>query len=92
MSDEPEDSEMRDGAEIDPGEPIAALAGFEHDTSSGFVVRVRHTIQRRTTLGQLTSFSASMPLVVLREFWLILIKGLNPIDMRKGSSNEGKPS
>jgi hypothetical protein len=63
---------MRDDEEIDPGEPIAALAKFEHDTSSRLVVRVRRTIQRRTTVGQLTSFSAEMPLVVLREFWLIL--------------------
>ena len=35
MRDSP--SEKQDGEEIDPGEPIAALAGFEHDTSSRFL-------------------------------------------------------
>jgi hypothetical protein len=90
MSDEPEDSEMRDDEEIDPGEPIAALAKFEHDTSSHLVVRVRRTIQRRTTVGQLTSFSAETPLVVLRELWLILIDRVNPIGMRKDPSHEAE--
>jgi len=61
MSDEHEDSVMRDEEDIDPGEPIAALAKFEHDTSSRLVGRVRRTIRRRTAVGQLTSFSAEAP-------------------------------
>ena len=79
----PEDAEMRDDEEIDPVEPIAALAKFEHDTSSRLVVRVRQTIQRRTTVGQLTTFSAEMPLAVLRELWVILVGQLDPTGMRK---------
>ena len=62
---------MRVGEEIDPGEPIAELAHFEQDISSDLIVRTRRAIQRRTVVGQLTSFAATMPLVVLREFWLV---------------------
>jgi hypothetical protein len=92
MSDDPEDSEMQDSGEIDPGEPIAALAGFEHDTTNDLVVRSRHTIQLRTTVGQLTSFSVSTPLVVLRELWLILGNQLDPVGTRKDASHGGKTS
>jgi hypothetical protein len=92
MSDEPEDSEMREDEEIDPGEPIAALAKLEHDTSSLLIGRVLRTIQRRTAIGQLTSFSAEAPVVVLKEFWLILINQLNPISMGKDASHGAKTS
>ena len=57
--------------EIDPGEPIAALAQFEQDTSSDLIGRTRRTIQRRTVVAQLTSFAATMPIIVFREFWLV---------------------
>jgi hypothetical protein len=92
MSDDPEDSEMEGGGEIDPGEPIAALAGFEHDASSDLVVRIRHTIQLRTAVGQLTSFSVNTPLVVLRELWLILGDQLDPIGTRKDAGHEAETS
>jgi hypothetical protein len=87
-----EDAEMGDDEEIDPGEPIAALAKFEHDTSSRLVARVRQTIQRRTTVGQLTTFSAEMPLAVLREFWVILAGQLDPTGMRKDSRHGAETS
>jgi hypothetical protein len=83
MSNEPADSEMRDGEEVDPGEPIAALAAFEHHTSSGLLPRVRWAIQRRTTVAQLVSFAAGAPSLVLRELWLILNEQLNPKGARK---------
>jgi hypothetical protein len=83
MNHEPEDSGIRSAEEIDTGEPIAALAQFEHDTSSDLIVRVRRTIQRRTTVGQLTYFATSTPLVVLKEFWLLLNRQLEPVDTRK---------
>jgi hypothetical protein len=86
MSDEPVDSALH-GEDTDPGEPLAALADFEDDTSSGLLARVRRTIQRRTTAAQLTSFSSSVLLVVLREFWLILIGQLNQPHPRKDTSN-----
>jgi hypothetical protein len=72
MSDNPRNEKMGVGEEIDPGEPIAALAQFEEDISSDMIVRTRRAIQRRTVVGQLTSFAATMPLVVLREFWQVL--------------------
>lgn len=81
MSEEP----LRDRAadELDMGEPVAELAAFEHDTSAGLLVRIRRAIQRRTAVAQLTSFSAGVPLLVLREFWLILMEQLNPNSVRK---------
>jgi hypothetical protein len=91
MSDKSQDSAIGDAEGIDPGEPIRALAGFERDASSGLVTRIRRTIQRRATAGQLASFSLSIPLVVLSEFWFILINRPNPMDTRKDASHGEKP-
>ncbi len=68
------DPERNDAEEVDPGEPIAALAGFEHDVSTGLLGRIRRTIGRRTTAAQVTLFALDMPFVVLREFWLIVME------------------
>ena len=70
-------------AEIDPGEPVAQLAGFEQATSTGLLGRIRRSIQRRSTVAQLTTFSASVPLVVLKEFWLILVGQFGQKNARK---------
>jgi hypothetical protein len=86
MSDGPAESEMQDGGEVDPGEPIAVLAEFEHEASTDLLTRIRRTIQRRTAAGQLMSFSWSAPLMVLKEFWLILIEQLNP----KNTGKDGR--
>jgi hypothetical protein len=69
--------------EIDPGEPVPQLAKFEYETSPGLMSRIRRAIHRRSAVAQLTSFSASIPLVVLKEFWLILIELLGPKAARK---------
>jgi hypothetical protein len=61
------------GEEVDAGEPITQLAGFEHDVSARFMSRIRQAIQRRTTAAQFTSFALDLPLVVLKEFWLMLM-------------------
>jgi hypothetical protein len=74
---------MQDNDEVDPGEPVAELARFEQDASASLLVRIRRAIQRRTAVAQLTSFSASVPLVVLKEFWLMLIGQLGAKDIRK---------
>jgi hypothetical protein len=66
--------------QVDPGEPVAELAGFEHDVSARFMSRIRHAIQRRTTAAQLTSFAFDLPLVVLKELWLIMV---GQLDSRK---------
>jgi hypothetical protein len=91
MSEEPL-GEGQGGQEVDMGEPIAELAAFEHDASAALLVRIRRAIQRRTAVGQLTSFSASVPLMVLREFWLILIEQLNPNGVRKDGRRGEKTS
>ena len=91
MSEEPPGGEQGRG-EVDMGEPVAELAAFEHDASADLLVRIRRAIQRRTSVAQLTSFSASVPLLVLREFWLILIEQLNPNSVRKDGRRGEKTS
>jgi hypothetical protein len=71
------------GEEIDPGEPVAELAGFEHDVSARFMSRIRHAIQRRTTGAQLTSFAFDLPLVVLKELWLMLVGQIDSMKIEK---------
>jgi hypothetical protein len=90
MSAERAGSDPEDGEQADPGEPIAALAEFEHDASTGLVARIRRTIQRRTTAAQLTSFSWSVPSLVLREFWLMLIDQFSPKSAGKDGGHGGK--
>jgi hypothetical protein len=85
MSDEPPDQVGDDGTdtEIDLGQPIRQLARFEHEASPGLLLRIRRAIHRRTAVAQLTSFSASVPLVILKEFWLLLIGQLGQKSARK---------
>jgi hypothetical protein len=90
MSDKPEHSETGVDEEVDPGEPISALAGLECDASSGLVLRILRSIEHRTTVGQLASFSLSVLLVVLREFWSILIHAPNRIGIRKDANHGEK--
>jgi hypothetical protein len=92
MNNKREDSRVRDTEEIDPGEPIAALARFEHDVSSGLARRIRHTVQWRTNVSQLASFSAAIPLLVLRELWSVLISRPYPKDIRKEDGDGSETS
>ena len=71
------------GEEIDPGEPVTELAGFEHDVSARFMSRIRHAIQRRTTAAQFTSFAFDLPLVVLKELWLMIVGQLDSMKVEK---------
>jgi hypothetical protein len=73
------------GEDIDPGQPVAELAGFEHDVSARFMSRIRHAIQRRTTAAQLTSFAFDLPLVVLKELWLMLVGQFDSVKVEKDS-------
>jgi hypothetical protein len=66
-----------DADDVDPGQPIAELAGFEYDVSVSLLDRIRRTIRRRTTAAQVTSFAFDMPFVVLKEFWLIVMELFN---------------
>jgi hypothetical protein len=91
MSNESEDPAIRDFKEIDPGEPLSELGAFEHVASSRLLVRIRHAIQRRRTVGQLASFSVNIPLVLLREFWSIVTNRSVPTGIRKENSYGEKP-
>ena len=79
-----------DGEEVDPGEPVTELAAFEHDVSATLISRVRHAIQRRTTAAQFTSFAFHLPLVVLKELWLLMVGQLNSKNVEKDARNERK--
>jgi hypothetical protein len=71
------------GEEFDPGEPVTELAGFEHDVSARLMSRIRHAIQRRTTAAQFTSFALDLPLVIFKEFWLMLVGQLDSMKVEK---------
>ena len=87
MTDEAAKSESEAGEEVDPGEPIAMLAGFQAATPGGLLLRVRRAIHRRTTVGQLASFVGGAPAVVLRELWLFLNEQLDPRGPRKDDNH-----
>jgi hypothetical protein len=84
MSDEPANSVWSDGQEIDPGEPVGLLTGFEHETSPTFLTRIRRTIHRRTAASQIASFSWNVPSVVLLELWTSLMELLHLRGVQKG--------
>lgn len=81
------DRSSTDAAEnIDPGLPIAELAGFEHDVSIGLLDRVRHAIGRRTFAAQITTFALATPTMILKEFWLVVIGLFDPQETRKDNT------
>ena len=71
------------GHDVDPGEPIEGLVGFEHDASVDFLSRVRRAIHRRTTVAQVASFTWNVPFLVFIEFWTTLVDHLLPKSPRK---------
>jgi hypothetical protein len=75
---------MQDADEIDPGEPLQALANLEQGASRNLVVQIRRSIQRRTTVGQLAVFSVCIPILMLKEFLSVLITRPDPRNARKG--------
>lgn len=84
MSNGPENPNLGDGEEVDPGAPIAALSGFEYPASSGFLSLLRRKIHRRTTTAQVASFSWHIPGMVLLELCRILIQLLQVKHTSKG--------
>jgi hypothetical protein len=90
MSNGAADPSMHGGEEVDPGEPVTELAAFEHDVSTRLISRIRHTIQRRTTAAQFTSFAFHLPLVVLKELWLVMVGQFNLQKVEKEARNERK--
>lgn len=68
-----DDSATRRGDdETDPGAPVDILAGFEYAPSPTFLGRVRRSIYRRSAVSQVASFSWNAPLLIFREFWIVL--------------------
>ena len=78
MSDDPATRDSADDKEIDPGQPIDMLSGFEYETSTTLLDRIRRAIHRRTAISQIASFSWTVPFIVLLEFWLALADTLFP--------------
>ena len=83
---------MHGGEEVDPGQPVTELAAFEHEVSARLISRIRHAIQRRTTAAQLTSFAFHLPLVLLKELWLMMMGQFDSKSVGKDDENEGKAS
>jgi len=73
MSEDPKRGNSGDTTDIELGEPIKELAGFEHETSEAFLAIVRSKIQRRSTVSQVASFTWNVPRWILTEFWNALI-------------------
>jgi hypothetical protein len=92
MSDGAMDPHVPGGEDVDPGEPITELAGFEHDVSSALLSRIRRAIQRRTAASQLTSFAFYLPMVLLKELWLMMMSQFESKRVGKDAGNEGKAS
>jgi hypothetical protein len=90
--DPPQPTRMQDADEIDPGEPLQALANFEQEASRNLIMHIRRSIQRRTTVGQLAAFSVRIPLLMLKEFLSILITRPDPKNARKGGTHGDKAS
>lgn len=84
MSDNTTNSELRGNDDVDPGEPIAVLAGYEQGASGGFLTRIRRRIQRRTTASQLALFWWEVPSLVLVEFLRIVMELSGNPDAQKG--------
>ncbi len=80
------------GDDVDPGEPIKELASFEHDVSARLISSIRGAIQSRTTGAHLTSFAFHLPMVLFKEFWLMMMVPFNSKKVNKDAGNEGKAS
>ncbi len=74
MSDPPIELGIDGEEEGDPGEPIAALAGFQENASPTLLGSVRRNIYRRSAISHIASFSWNIPKLVLTEFWKFLLQ------------------
>ena len=51
--------------------------------SARLMNRIRQAIQRRTTAAQFTSFAFDLPLVVLKELWLMMVGQFDSMKVEK---------
>jgi hypothetical protein len=70
--------------DIDPGEPVAQLAGWEEESSELFLNLVRRKIYRRSATSHFACFTWDVPGMLLREFLEFLVHLLNPSRASKG--------
>lgn len=74
------------GADLDTGEPIAALAALRVAPRVGFLERIRRAIHRRQLASEVVDFSWASPVAVFMQFIAMLFEGLGP---RKGGPRHG---
>jgi hypothetical protein len=73
-------------AEVETGEPIAALADLTRQPSPNFVSRVRRKVERRTVTGQFLSLAWHLPASVLMEVVKMIFESFGPRKDRIGGS------
>lgn len=80
----PDDSLV--AADVDTGEPIAALAALRVAPRVGFLDRIRRAIHRRRLTSEVVDFSWSSPVEVFMQFIAMLFEGFGP---RQGGPRHG---
>ncbi|HTZ59293.1 MAG TPA: hypothetical protein VMB49_14395 [Acidobacteriaceae bacterium] len=80
---EPDGPAMPPDEEVDPGSPVIELATYDQDVSSQLMTRVRRAIYRRATAAQFATFAFHLPVLVFKEFWLMIVEQMD-------SRNAGK--
>lgn len=86
-SETPGDSIASDPAiDVDPGEPIAELAGLGIQPRATFVDRIRRRIGRRVLAADVIDFSTASPFGVFVEFLALLFEGLGGRNRRNGGT------
>ena len=85
MSEDNQDPAVTQPGDEENDEPIAELRDLEHETSPGFLSRVRKRIYRRTAVSQVATFSWHLPKVILVEMAGMLVHILSALGSRKGT-------
>lgn len=71
MNDEPN---VTSDDDIDPGEPIEDLAGFEEETAEGFLSRIRGRINRRMLASQTLDLNIKFFMDAVRDYILVIFE------------------
>ncbi len=75
--------EASNDADVDPGEPIEALAGLARSPEAGFMGGLRRAIHRRVLVSQAAEMSWNGVLVVLFEYLDALFEIFKPADSNR---------
>jgi hypothetical protein len=60
--------------DIDPGEPIGALAGFEEETGEGFLSKIRGRINRRMLASQALDLNFKFFMDTVKDYILVIFE------------------